>query len=73
MFGKKRSNFIVNLSVNGIQVEGVSGVCQTIFNYFYNHIKSKNHIQGLCIENLYFLSLDFNDVYVLINLLMKRR
>ncbi|MCH86339.1 cysteine-rich receptor-like protein kinase [Trifolium medium] len=60
----RRHNALVNLNVNGVQVEGVIGVREVVFNHFEHHFRSVR-VPRPDIGNLQFQSISEDDAYLL--------
>jgi len=56
MSSRKRSNFIISLTTDGVQIEGVDEVRQTVFQHFHDHFQRRPHVRpdigGLVFKSL---------------------
>jgi len=44
MSSRKRSNSIISINVNGVQVEGVNDIREAVFLHFQNHFKEGDEL-----------------------------
>jgi hypothetical protein len=56
MTARRRVNALLSINVDGVRVEGVTGVRGAVFNHFQNHFKSIN-LSRLSVDDLLFNTL----------------